>query len=102
MVTITATTPYGEPLTLTWKDRKVKAKGSRRVVAYWEFLQDKGMYGMYGHILDLDSCSIRDLAVAVASAFGPDNYILSQEAKEQVDREIEYDKKNPIPKGATT
>lgn len=102
MVTITAETPYGEPLTLTWKDRIASAKGSNRVVAYWEFLQDKGMYGMYGHTLDPKNCFFRDLVTAVATAFGPDGYTLSAEAKEQIAREVRYEKENPLPKGAMT
>lgn len=102
MVTITAETPYGEPLILTWKDRRVSVKGSKRVVAYWEFLQNKGMYGMYGHTLEVENCFFRDLVTAVASAFGPDGYTLSAEAKEQIAKEVRYERENPLPKGAMT
>lgn len=102
MVTLTVDTPYGEPLTLSWKDRKVASKGSKRVLTHWNFLQDGGLFGMYGHTFNPENCFFRDLIAAVSSAYGPDKFTLSPEAKKQVAKEVQHDKDNPLPKGAVT
>lgn len=102
MVEVTVNTPYDEPLNLSWSNRKVKASGSKRVLRHWSFLQDVGLFGMYGHTFNPESCFFRDLIAAVSSAYAPDNFVLSPEAKKQIDKEVKYDENNPLPKGAVT
>lgn len=102
MIAITVKTPFDKDLVLIWEDRKVKAKGSKEALMYWRTLKDKGLYGMYGHGLSLENCFFRDLVVAISTAVGPKEFTLSPQAKKQVDKEAEYERKNPIPKGAMT
>ncbi len=102
MISIIVKTPFDANLVFIWEDRKVKVKGDKNAMLYWDMLKREGLYGMYGHSLDLKNCFFRDLSVAISTRVSPNDITLSPEAKKQIDKEAEYERKNPIPEGATT
>lgn len=102
MAKIKIKTPFKKDVVLVWKNRKVEVKGEEDALLYWEFLSSKGLYGKYGHIVDLEDCFFTDLVSAVANRVEPKNYSLDKEAKEQVELEVEEERRNPLPKGAMT
>lgn len=102
MIVVKVKTPFGKPLTLKWGDGKVAAKGDEEVLNYWKFLQSKGMYGKYGHIVDLEDCLFTDFIVALSNRVKYGDYKLGPKANEQLEKEAEREKKNPIPNDAVT
>lgn len=68
----------------------------------WNYLLFKGLYGKYGHSLDLCNCSFTDLVIALSMVVGPDNFFVDTEGQKQLVREKEEEEKKPIPSGATS
>jgi hypothetical protein len=102
MISIIVKTPFDANLVFIWEDRKVKVKGDKNAMLYWDILKRGGLYGVYGHTLDMKNCFFRDLLVAISTKVKSENVTLSPEAKKQVDKEVEHERKNPLPKGAMT
>lgn len=95
-------TPFDSTLTLKWEEGKVTAKGNRESLLYWNLMVSGGLYGPYGHILNLSNCFLADLVIAISGKVDYEDYEINKEAERQVKREIEREKNNPIPHGATT
>ena len=90
-----------EELVLNWKAGKVSLEISSDVSeAEWSYLQSRGLYGKYGHRLDLEDCRLVDLTIAIGTLVGVPNVLLDEEASEQIQREVIEEEKNPIPVGA--
>jgi hypothetical protein len=102
MISIIVKTPLDANLIFIWEDRKVKIKGNKNAMLYWDILKRGGLFGVYGHTLDLENCFFRDLLVAISTKVKSENVVLSPGAKKQVDKEVEHERKNPLPKGAMT
>lgn len=102
MAQITLKTPFDEDVTLNWNDRKVRVKGSKDALMYWASLKSRGLYGKYGHIVDLNDCYFVDLAVAVSNRVPRDDYSIDGEGNKQLAREAKEEEENPIPEGAVT
>jgi hypothetical protein len=100
MIAVTVKTPYDSDLTLEWDNMRVKAKGSKEALVFWERLKNSGLYGMYGHILVLENCFFTDLINALSEKLDLGDFSYGKDGKEQIVREVEHGKKNPIPQGA--
>lgn len=90
-------------LTLTWKEGEVSLLGdSDAEKLEWGYLQSRGLYGKYGHSLNLNDCLLTDLAIAIGVIVGEENLELDGDAKRVLSEEVESERKNPIPQGAQT
>jgi hypothetical protein len=98
MIVITVKTPYDNDLSLEWDNMRVKAKGGREALVYWERLKNSGLHGMYGHVLVLENCSFRDLVNALSESLDPGEFSYGEDGKEQIRREVKEERENPIPK----
>lgn len=97
---ITITTPFGTILTLVWKDRKVTVKGSDRDETYWKYLDSRGLFGKFGHLVDPNDCYFVDLVSAVANYVSPDKYEINKQGKVQIDKEVAEEP--DLPEGVVT
>lgn len=101
MATITVRTPFGGTgLKIIWENSKVKVRGTREELMYWESLKSEGMYGMYGHIVDFRNTPISDVIVALQNRVPNNRIKLDQSAMEVRDKETREAK--PFPKGAVS
>lgn len=101
MVKVVLKTPYEEkPLVLTWNDRKVTVAGSKEALAYWRYLESKGLYGIYGHILDMENSNFLDLLSALYNRVSRKDVVLNAEARGQ--RAKEQKDIKPVPENVTT
>lgn len=99
--TITVKTPFGGTgLKFIWEDGKVKVRGTRDQLMFWDSLNSQGMYGMYGHIVNFQNTPITDVVIALQNRVPSKDISLNSEAKEQRDKEDKEAK--PFPKGAVS
>lgn len=101
MAKVTLKTPF-EDVTLNWSDRKVRVKGGKDALMYWASLKNRGLYGKYGHIVDLDNCFFVDLVVSIGNRVPSGDYTVDKDGEKQLAKEAREEKENPIPEGAVT
>ncbi len=68
----------------------------------WSYLVSKGLYGKYGHTLDLKDCLFTDLVIALSVLVGRDNLNIDSDGWQQWKREKFQEGMNPIPDGAAS
>lgn len=102
MIKVNVKTPFKKDLTLVWKGREVETSGDKEVLQYWGFLQSQGLYGKYGHILDIEDCYLSDVVSALTAKVGWQNLKFNVEAKVQLAKEEGIEEGSPIPEGAMT
>lgn len=91
-----------EGLILQWNDKKVALpQKSNEAKLEWRYLKSLGLHGKYGHLLDPENCWFTDLVIAIAVRVGKGGYSVNAEGEEQLTLEESYEKKNPLPFGAT-
>ena len=99
--TITVKTPFGGTgLKFIWEEGKVKVRGTRDQLMFWDNLNSQGMYGMYGHIVNFQNTPITDVVIALQNRVPAKDISLNVEAKAQRDKEDQEAK--PFPKGAVS
>jgi hypothetical protein len=90
-----------EPFSLKWDNGKVSLSGKSEMgVADWGYLQSRGLYGKYGHSLDLKNCMLVDLVRAIQVLEGVEAVSLDEDAQKQVALELKGEEENPIPEGS--
>jgi hypothetical protein len=68
MALIKVKTPAAaSPITLVWDDGKVHAKGDKLAKVLWQDMQNEGLFGRYGHAINLDNVSMVDLYTALTN-----------------------------------
>lgn len=102
MVTLTVSVQGPEdPFLLNWDDGKVSLSGKSEMgIADWGYLQSRGLYGKYGHSLDLENCLLVDLVRAIQVLEGVEAVVLGEDAQMQVELELKMEQENPIPEGS--
>ncbi len=101
MATITVKTPFkNDPIKAIWEDGKVTITGSPNALIFWDNMKYKGMYGKYGHTINLKNTLLSDLVIAFQNLFPPKDVSLDREA--EVIRSEEHRREKPIPKGAVS
>ena len=95
---IIASTLLEEGLSIKWEKRKATPmiKNSRDK-SEWGYLLSKGLYGKYGHTLNLENCLFTDLVVAFSVLVGVENCSVDREGEKELSREKEQEEGNPIP-----
>jgi hypothetical protein len=68
----------------------------------WSYLVSRGLYGKYGHTLDLKDCLFTDLVIALSVLVGRDNLTIDSDGWQQWEREKFHEGMNPIPDGAAS
>jgi hypothetical protein len=80
MATIEIKTPIpSSPLVLTYDGKKVTAEGGRIALAYWGDILRKGLYGRYGHSVDIEDTTADDLYSALLVRVPKENIKLDRE-----------------------
>jgi hypothetical protein len=99
MATIEIKVPFeDQPLKVIWGNREVKIKGSKSATLYWKSLTLRGMFGVFGHRVDLKDTELSDVVVALQNLLPPEDISIDREAKTIVERERKQRK--PLPDGA--
>ena len=77
-----------EPLTLLWDDGEVVAKGDEVAKVHWQNLQSDGLFGRYGHTVDLENVTVVDLYSALVNRVGRKNIKLDASAKAELKKGV--------------
>lgn len=87
---------YKRGLAVNW-NRKVASPelNTEEDGAEWSFLRAKGLYGKYGHSVDLKNCSFSDLLLSLHVASGPENCKVDKEGFRQLALERESESEFP-------
>ena len=72
MLTITITTPLGD-IEIQHSKQTAKAVGSKEAVEFWKSETREGLYGVHGHLFDMNSCDIADVINAAVNSVGFEN-----------------------------
>lgn len=99
MATLEIKVPFeDQPLRVVWGDRGIKVEGSKEAALYWKSLTLKGMFGVFGHRVNLKDTELSDVVVALQNLLPSEDIYLSKEAKEILKKERES--REPFPEGA--
>lgn len=99
MATLELKVPFEEkPLKVIWGDRKVRIKGSKGAVLYWKSLTFRGMFGGFGHRVNLKDCELSDVVIALKNLLPSEDIYLDDQAKMIIEKE--RDERVPFPEGA--
>jgi hypothetical protein len=90
-------------ITIKWNKGVVEpALTTPEEKAEWSYLVSKGLYGKYGHTLDLKDCLFTDLVIALSVLVGIDNLTVDSDGWQQWKREKFQEGMNTIPDGAAS
>lgn len=87
MATFVVSTGLGS-VQLWHSGRSVTATGSDGALACWRDAQLDGLYGAFGHVLQVDDCLASDLNIALITRFGADNVQRDDDAWARIDAEM--------------
>ena len=87
MLTITITTPLGD-IEIQHSKQRAKAVGSREAVEFWKSETREGLYGVHGHLFDMNSCDIADVINAAVNSVGSENIKIPRESQIQADKDL--------------
>jgi hypothetical protein len=79
MEQVTLKTPLGF-VALEHSGTKASAKGDELALSWWERRMAEGLFGVHGHIFNVDDCDICDVIAAAQSAVGAENVHASEAA----------------------
>lgn len=95
MATFLVNTGLGS-LRLDHSGTRCSASGSEGALARWQEAQLDGLYGAFGHILQLDDCLASDVAIALVTSFGRENVQWDEASQTAINSEMAI----AIPEGA--
>lgn len=99
MATVELKVPFEErPLKVIWNDRRVRIKGSKGAILYWKSLIFRGMFGGFGHRVNLKDSELSDIVVALQNLLPSEDIYLDAQAKKIIEKE--RDERMPFPEGA--
>lgn len=101
MASITVRVPFEEkPLKVIWENRKVKVKGTKFALLYWNNLLLNGMLGMFGHIVDFQNTELSDVVAALQNRVPHGDISLDDDARKIIQKEGE--EREPFPEGTVS
>jgi len=96
MLTITITTPLGD-IEIQHSKQIAKARGSKDAVEFWQSEVREGLYGVHGHLFNMNSCDIADVINAAVESVGFENVKIPRESQKQAQKDlVSYSSGKPI------
>ena len=87
MLTITITTPLGD-IEIQHSKQTAKAVGSKNAVDFWDNDVQEGLFGVHGHLFDMNSYDIADVINAAVNSVGFENIKIPKESQIQADKDL--------------
>ncbi len=90
-------------VTVKWDKQKVTPSlTTPEEKVEWSYLVSRGLYGKYGHTLNLKDCLFTDLVIALSVLVGRERLAIDLDGRKQLEREKFQEGMNPIPDGAAS